>query len=60
MTRVRFAPSPTAFLHIGGAKAGLLINGARAALTGQSVGAGAFAIFTALGGDRVIDRLRKV
>lgn len=43
-----------------GMKAGLMINGARAALSGQSVGPSAFAIFTALGRDCVIDRLRKV
>ncbi len=43
-----------------GMKAGLMINGARAALSGQSVGPSAFAIFIALRRDRVIDRLRKV
>lgn len=43
-----------------GMKAGLMINGARAALSGQSVGPSAFAIFTILGRDCVIDRLRKV
>jgi glutamyl-tRNA synthetase len=41
-----------------GVKAGLLINGARAALTGQSVGPSAFAVFMAIGRDRVIQRLR--
>ena len=43
-----------------GVKAGLLINGARAALTGQSVGPSAFAVFVAIGRDRVIERLRRV
>jgi len=43
-----------------GVKAGLLINGARAALTGQSVGPSAFAVFAALGRERVVDRLKKV
>jgi glutamyl-tRNA synthetase len=39
-------------------KPGVLINGARAALTGQSVGPSAFHVFTALGKDRVVLRLR--
>lgn len=43
-----------------GVKAGLLINGARAALTGQSVGPSAFAVFAAIGRDCVIGRLRRV
>src|SRR5579862_2000278 len=43
-----------------GVKAGLLINAARAALTGQSVGPSAFAVFTAIGRDRAIQRLAKV
>jgi glutamyl-tRNA synthetase len=43
-----------------GVKAGLLINASRAALTGQSVGPSAFAVFTCLGRGRVIERLRKV
>ena len=42
-----------------GVKAGLLINGARAALTGQSVGPSAFAVFVAIGRDRTIERLHK-
>ena len=116
MTRVRFAPSPTGFLHIGGArtyfcdtfemdprarknldkdgarealqglaerlaglaefnegnveqclrsyaaehdmKPGLIVHAARAALTGQSVGPSAFAVFAALGRERVVERLR--
>ena len=41
-------------------KAGLLINAARAALTGESVGPSAFAVFIAIGRDRVIERLRRV
>jgi glutamyl-tRNA synthetase len=40
-----------------GVKAGLLINGARPALTGQAVGPSAFAVFMAIGRDRVIERL---
>jgi glutamyl-tRNA synthetase len=43
-----------------GVKAGLLINASRAALTGQSVGPSAFAVFACLGRDRVAERLRKV
>jgi glutamyl-tRNA synthetase len=43
-----------------GVKAGLYINGARAALTGQSVGPSAFVVFGCLGRDRVIARLRAV
>lgn len=41
-------------------KAGVLINASRAALTGQPVGPSAFAVFTCLGRDRVVARLRKV
>jgi glutamyl-tRNA synthetase len=40
-----------------GLKAGILINGARAALTGQSVGPSAFHVFTAIGKDRAVTRL---
>ncbi|MBI1786163.1 MAG: glutamate--tRNA ligase [Acidobacteria bacterium] len=43
-----------------GVKAGLLINGARAALTGQPVGPSAFAVFAAIGRERVVARLGKV
>ncbi|MCC7155193.1 MAG: glutamate--tRNA ligase [Bryobacterales bacterium] len=43
-----------------GVKAGLLINGARAALTGQTVGPGVFHVFTAVGRERTIERLRRV
>jgi glutamyl-tRNA synthetase len=43
-----------------GVKAGLLINGARAALTGQPVGPSAFSVFAAIGRDRVIERLNSV
>lgn len=39
-------------------KAGILINGARAALTGQTVGPGAFALFIAVGRERSLYRLR--
>jgi glutamyl-tRNA synthetase len=42
-----------------GVKAGLLINAARAALTGQSVGPSAFAVFALIGRDRAIARLSK-
>ncbi|MEO7143935.1 MAG: glutamate--tRNA ligase [Bryobacteraceae bacterium] len=41
-----------------GVKAGLLINGARAALTGQPVGPGAFAVFACLGRETAIGRLK--
>lgn len=41
-------------------KPGLLINGSRAALTGQSVGPSAFHVFTAIGRDRSLARLKKV
>ena len=40
-----------------GLKAGVLINGSRAALTGQTVGPSAFAVFTAVGRQRVLTRL---
>ena len=43
-----------------GEKAGLLINAARAALTGQAVGPGAFHLFTAIGRERSLERLRAV
>ena len=42
-----------------GVKAGVLINASRAALTGQSVGPSAFAVFACVGRERVIDRLRR-
>ena len=41
-------------------KAGVLINGSRAALTGQTAGPSAFAVFLAVGRERVIQRLKKV
>ncbi len=40
-----------------GVKAGILINGARAALTGQSVGPSAFHLFIAIGKERAVARL---
>ena len=43
-----------------GVKAGVLINGSRAALTGQAVGPSAFHLFTAVGRERAIARLRAV
>ncbi|MBC8164887.1 MAG: glutamate--tRNA ligase, partial [Bryobacteraceae bacterium] len=39
-------------------KAGVIINGARAALTGQTVGPSAFALFIAVGRERSLYRLR--
>ena len=41
-------------------KPGLIINAARAALTGQSVGPSAFALFAALGRERAVKRLKQV
>jgi glutamyl-tRNA synthetase len=41
-----------------GVKAGVIINAARAALSGQSVGPSAFAVFVAVGRDRALARLR--
>jgi glutamyl-tRNA synthetase, bacterial family len=41
-----------------GVKAGLIINAARAVLTGQPVGPSAFAVFVAIGRNRAIQRLR--
>ena len=43
-----------------GVKAGLLINGSRAALTGQTVGPSVFHVFMAVGRDRTIERLRRL
>ena len=43
-----------------GLKAGLLINGSRAALTGQTVGPSAFRVFTIVGRAKTIERLRAV
>jgi glutamyl-tRNA synthetase len=43
-----------------GVKPGVLINGSRAALTGQAVGPSAFHVFTAIGRERSIARLTKV
>lgn len=42
-----------------GLKAGVLINGSRAALTGQPVGPSAFAMFTTIGRARAIERLKR-
>lgn len=39
-------------------KAGILINGSRAILTGQSVGPSAFHVFTAIGRNQAIQRLK--
>lgn len=43
-----------------GVKAGVLINGSRAALTGQTVGPSAFAVFVCVGRERTIQRLGNV
>ncbi len=43
-----------------GVKAGLLINGSRAALSGQAVGPSAFTVFRLIGKRRVVERLRAV
>jgi glutamyl-tRNA synthetase len=43
-----------------GVKAGVLINASRAALTGQSAGPSAFAVFVCIGRERVIERLGRV
>jgi glutamyl-tRNA synthetase len=42
-----------------GVKAGLLINGARVALTGQAVAPGLFEVMVALGQSRVVERLQR-
>jgi glutamyl-tRNA synthetase len=49
-----------AFAAEKGVKPGLLINGSRAALTGQTVGPSVFHVFAAIGRDRTIARLSKV
>ena len=41
-------------------KAGILINGARAAVTGQAAGPGLFDVLAAVGKERVLRRLRQV
>jgi glutamyl-tRNA synthetase len=41
-------------------KAGILINGARAAVTGQAAGPGLFEVLAAVGNERVLKRLREV
>ncbi len=43
-----------------GVKAGVIINGARAALTGQHAGPSAFAVFACVGRDRAVRRLAGV
>ncbi len=43
-----------------GVKPGLLINGARAALSGQSVGPSAFEVFELIGKEKTVARLRAV
>ena len=48
-----------AFAEEKGLKAGVLINGSRVALTGQSVAPSLFAVMMALGKERVVARLRR-
>lgn len=48
-----------AFAEEKGIKAGVLINGARVALTGQAVAPSLFAVMAALGKERVVSRLKK-
>lgn len=43
-----------------GVKAGVIINASRAALSGQAVGPSAFAVFTAVGRERAVERLSRV
>ncbi|MBW2581863.1 MAG: glutamate--tRNA ligase, partial [Deltaproteobacteria bacterium] len=40
-------------------KAGILINGARTAVTGQAAGAGLFDVLATVGKERVVRRLRQ-
>ena len=47
-----------AFAEEKGVKPGVLINGARVALTGQGVAPSLFAVMVALGHDRVVRRLQ--
>ena len=49
-----------AFAELHAVKAGLLINAARTALTGQAVGPGMFDIIVTLGRLRTVERLRRV
>ncbi|MBL8167597.1 MAG: glutamate--tRNA ligase [Acidobacteria bacterium] len=49
-----------AFAEEKGVKAGLLINGTRTALTGQSAGPGLFDVVTIIGQTRAVERLRNV
>jgi glutamyl-tRNA synthetase len=48
-----------AFSEERGVKAGLLINAARTALTGQSVGPGMFDIMVTLGREKTVERLKR-
>jgi glutamyl-tRNA synthetase len=48
-----------AYAEAQGVKAGLLINAARTALTGQAVGPGIFDILVTLGRERSVERLRR-
>jgi len=49
-----------AFCENKGVKPGLIINGVRTAVTGQSVGPGLFDVLVAIGQKRVVERLKKV
>jgi hypothetical protein len=60
MVRVRFAPSPTGFLHIGGARTYIFNWLFARSQGGQSVGPSAFAVFATLGCERVVKRLKEV
>jgi glutamyl-tRNA synthetase len=48
-----------AYSEEAGVKAGLLINAARTAMTGQAVGPGMFDIMITLGQEKVVERLKK-
>ncbi len=49
-----------AFIEELGIKAGVIINGIRAVVTGQPKGPGIFDVLVAIGKERVVDRLKKV
>ncbi len=52
--------SVRAFSEEKGVKPGLIINGVRTCVTGQSVGPGLFDVLVAIGQERVVQRLRRV
>ncbi|MEX2264948.1 MAG: glutamate--tRNA ligase family protein [Bryobacteraceae bacterium] len=53
--RVRFAPSPTGYLHVGSTRK-FIFN----ALSGQPVGPSVFTVFAAIGRERTVARLARV